>query len=118
MHRQEKINEEVAREITAILRTVKDPRVSSCFISISSADVTRDLSYAKIYYSVLGNEDNEVDKGLSSASGYIRSELASRLNLRLTPKLTFIKDESAERAFKISKILNELDLEKGDKDEK
>ena len=117
MHRQEKINEEVAKEVTSILRTVKDPRVTSAFISVSSANVTRDLSYAKIYYSILGGSTEEVDKGLRSASGYIRSELASRLNLRLTPKLIFIKDESTERAFKISKILNDLDLDKGGNNE-
>lgn len=116
MHRQEKINEEVAREITAILRTVKDPRVASAFISISSADVTRDLSYAKIYYGVLGDGGKDVEKGLASASGYIRSELARRLNLRLTPKLIFIKDESTERAIKISRILSDLDID-GENDE-
>ena len=96
--RQDKINEEVARELTSILRTVKDPRVSGAFISVTGADVSRDLSLARVYYSVLG-----------SAAGYIRSELAARLNLRVTPKLVFLRDDSAERAMKISEILKDID---------
>ncbi|MFR5865293.1 MAG: 30S ribosome-binding factor RbfA [Acutalibacteraceae bacterium] len=79
--RQDKINEEVARELTSILRTVKDPRVSGAFISVTGADVSRDLSLARVYYSVLGSADG-ADKGLASAAGYIRSDLAARLNLR------------------------------------
>ena len=101
--RQDKINEEVARELTSILRTVKDPRVSGAFISVS-----RDLSLARVYYSVLGSADG-ADKGLASAAGYIRSELAARLNLRVTPKLVFLRDDSAERAMKISEILKDID---------
>ena len=99
--RQDKINEEIARELTSILRTVKDPRVSGAFISVTGADVSRDLSLARVYYSA--------DKGLASAAGYIRSELAARLNLRVTPKLVFLRDDSAERAMKISEILKDID---------
>ncbi|HOJ47389.1 MAG TPA: 30S ribosome-binding factor RbfA [Bacillota bacterium] len=106
--RQDKINEQVARELAEIIRTVKDPRISGSFISIVQASVTKDLSLAKIYYSVVG-PDNDVDKGLDSASGYIRKELASRLNLRVTPKLVFIRDHSAERAIGISKILKDIE---------
>ena len=104
--RQDKINEEVARELTSILRTVKDPRVSGAFISVTGADVSRDLSLARVYYSVLGSADG-ADKGLASAAGYIRS--AARLNLRVTPKLVFLRDDSAERAMKISEILKDID---------
>ena len=106
--RQDKINEEVARELTSILRTVKDPRVSGAIISVTGADVSRDLSLARVYYSVLGSADG-ADKGLASAAGYIRSELAARLNLRVTPKLVFLRDDSAERAMKISEILKDID---------
>lgn len=104
-HRIDRINESVARELTDILRNVKDPRVSGAFISITGVDVSADLSFAKVHYSVLGQCDPNLAKGLVSASGYIRGELAARLNLRVTPKLTFIKDDTAERAMKISGIL-------------
>ena len=106
--RQDKINEQVAQEMTGILRNVKDPRVSEAFVSISGADVTRDLSLARIYYSVLG-KDNGVKEGIDSANGFIRRELAHRLNLRVTPKLVFIRDTSAENAINIAKILKDVD---------
>ena len=105
-YRQDRINDAVAAEMAAILRTVKDPRVSQAFISISGANVTKDLEQAKIFYSVLG-PDQDVEVGLASASGYIRSELAKRLNLRITPKLLFIREHGAEHAMKISQILKE-----------
>lgn len=105
--RQDKINEQVTRELTEILRCVKDPRVSGTFVSISAVEVTRDLSLAKIYYSVLG-EDKGVKDGLNAANGYIRRELAHRLNLRITPKLVFLRDNSAERAINIAEILKEV----------
>ncbi len=105
--RQEKINEQVEKELTMILRDVKDPRVGGAFISISAAEVTRDLSLAKIYYSVLGPDDG-VSDGLKSANGFIRRELAHRLNLRVTPKLVFLRDNSAERAINIAEILKDV----------
>lgn len=105
-YRQDRINEAVAVEMTEILRLVKDPRVSKAFISISGAEVTKDLSQAKIFYSVLG-PDKDVEKGISSASGFIRGELAKRLNLRITPKLIFVREHGAERAMDIAKILKE-----------
>lgn len=104
-HRIDRINESVARELTDILRSVKDPRVSGAFISITGVDVSADLSFAKVHYSVLGPCAPDLAKGLVSAGGYIRGELAARLNLRVTPKLNFIKDDTAERAMKISDIL-------------
>ena len=105
-YRQDRINEAVASELTEILRTVKDPRVSRAFISISGAQVSRDLAQAVIFYSVLG-PDKEVEAGISSASGYIRGELAKRLNLRITPKLVFRREYGAEKAMDIAKILKD-----------
>lgn len=105
--RQDKINEQVTKELTEILRSVKDPRVSGSFISIMQVLVTKDLSVARIFYSVIGQE-RDVEKGISSANGYIRKELATRLNLRITPKLEFIRDNSSERAMSISKILKDI----------
>ncbi len=107
-HRQDKLNNAVCGELAAILREVKDPRVSGAFVSIVGANVAPDLSNAKIYYSVLG-PDEGVQKGLVSATGFIRSELAKRLNLRITPSLTFVRDNNTERAMNISRILKDIE---------
>lgn len=107
-HRQDKLNNAVCGELAAILREVKDPRVSGAFVSIVGANVAPDLSTAKIYYSVLG-PDEGVQKGLVSATGFIRSELAKRLNLRITPSLTFVRDNNTERAMNISRILKDIE---------
>lgn len=106
-HRQDKLNNAICIEMAEIIRTVKDPRVSDSFVSIVGASVAPDLSVARIFYSVFG-EDTGVQKGLESASGYIRSELAKRLNLRITPKLTFILDDNTVKAMNISKILKDI----------
>ena len=105
--RQDKLNHAVSEELAQILRDVKDPRVAGAFISISGASVAPDLSSAKVFYSVLG-DDTDVEKGLKSASGHIRSELASRLNLRITPKLIFVRSTNIESAMNISRILKDI----------
>lgn len=107
-HRQDKLNNAVCLELAAILREVKDPRVSGAFISIVGANVAPDMSNAQIFYSVLGSDEG-VQKGLVSATGFIRSSLAKRLNLRITPKLTFIRDNNTERAMHISQILKDIE---------
>lgn len=104
-----RINEEITKEVTEILRAVKDPRINGAFISIIRADTSGDLKYSKIHYSILGSDENEVKKGLVSASGFIRHELAERMNLRVTPELTFIHDNSIEHGAKIAKILHTLE---------
>jgi len=109
-YKKNRVNEEMLREMSQIIRTVKDPRVSSGFVTITHCDVSGDLKFAKIYYSVLNGDAAEVKKGLISAKGYIRREIAERLNMRNTPELTFISDDSIEQGAKISKILSEMDL--------
>ena len=114
-YRQNRINDAVALELAVIIREVKDPRVSESMITITSADVTADLKYAKIYYSVLGMDDDkeqmkELAKGLRSAAGFMRGQLAKRLNLRATPELTFIRDESVAHGVKIAGIINSLNI--------
>ncbi len=92
----EQVNEEVMRALADIIRTeVKDPRVPE-MTSVLSVDVTPDLSNCNAYISVFGDEDaaNEAIKGLNSASGYIRNQLARVLNLRHTPELRFLLDRS------------------------
>ena len=92
-----RLNSEVLKELSSIIRDVKDPRVSP-WASIVDVYVAPDLKTCKVWVSVLGSEedrDNTI-KGLKSASGFIRHELALRMNLRNTPELTFISDSTTE----------------------
>ena len=90
-----RVNEEVYRELCEIIRELKDPRVDP-MCSVVSVQVAPDLKTAKVYISVLGGEDKLEDtmKGLKSSAGFIRREMAHRLNLRNTPEFTFIADQS------------------------
>ena len=109
-YRRGRINEEIQKEMTVILRKVKDPRVSDAFISVTATDCTPDLKYAKIYYSALSGDKKEIAKGLKAATGFIRRELASSLNLRITPELTFLPDDSVAYGAHIAKVLSTLDI--------
>jgi ribosome-binding factor A len=93
-YRRGRINDEMQKELMVILRGVKDPRVSDAFISVTAVDTTPDLKYAKVYYSCLSGNKKDVAKGLRQASGYMRTQLAKTLNLRMTPELTFVEDQS------------------------
>ncbi len=109
-YRRGRVNEELSRELSSIIREVKDPRVSKALVSITSADVTADMKYAKIYFSCIGNVDKtEVKKGLESASGFIRKQVALRLNLRQTPQLSFISDDSIEYGANINRLLKQVE---------
>lgn len=110
-YRKDRINEEMTRELGEIVRNVKDPRVAEHFITIVRAEVTPDLKYAKIFYSVMDAHDEgfdakELKQGLKSASGYIRGQIAERLNLRITPELQFVYDESIAYGARINQILH------------
>src|SRR5215469_14998259 len=94
-HRQEKLGELIAVELSELLRTrIKDPRIG--FASITHVDVSGDLRYAKVSISVMGSpeERKETMKGLKNATGFLRHELASRITLRYTPELSFKLDTS------------------------
>ena len=109
-YRRGRVNEEVARELSAIVREVKDPRVSNTMISITAADVTADMKFAKVYFSCIGNANkDEVKKGLESASGFMRKQIAVRLNLRQTPELKFIPDDSIEYGANINRLLKQVE---------
>ena len=116
-YRRGRINEEMQKEMTSILRKVKDPRISDAFISITAADCTADLKYAKIYYSALRGDAKEIAKGLKAATGFIRRELARSLNLRITPELTFLPDTSIAYGAHIASILETLDIREEDPEE-
>lgn len=118
-YRIRRINDEMTRELCRIIRNVKDPRVSSSLTTVTGCDVSPDLKYAKVFYSFLDDvteeeaelKRKEIKKGLESAKGFIRRELAMTLNLRITPELTFVPDTSVEYGAKISKILKTINEE-------
>lgn len=117
-YRRGRVNEEMAKELMKILPGVKDPRVGTAFFSITAVDCTPDLKYAKVYYSSIGGKNGEegVAEGLKSAQGYIRRELAANMNLRQTPELKFIRDNSVENGAHISELLKSVSHE-GQEDE-
>ena len=116
-YRRGRINDEIQKELAQILREVKDPRVSEAFISITAVDATPDLKYAKVYYSVLSGDTKEIGRGLRSSAGFIRGQLARRLNLRMTPELTFEEDHSIAHGAHISKLLNSIEITPEEEDE-
>ncbi len=116
-YRQDRINDEMQKELMSILRRVKDPRVQDAFLSVTAVDCTADLKYAKIYYSALRGDAKEIAKGLKAATGFIRRELAHSLNLRITPELTFLQDSSITYGAHIASILNNLEISEPDEEE-
>ena len=109
-----RINMEVQRELSEIIRTeIKDPRVSAAMTSVVAVEVTPDLKYCKAYISVLGDEERAKDAvaGLKSAVGYIRRELAHRINLRNTPQISFVLDQSIEYGVNMSRLIDEVTRE-------
>ena len=107
----DRTSEDIMRELTAILRHVKDPRVSG-MLSIVRVEVTNDMSYAKVYISAMEGLEaaKSAVKGLTSAQGFIRHELGTALHLRHTPELRFVADDSIAYSAGIAKTL--LDLQK------
>lgn len=107
--RMGRINEEIQRCLSELIRTVKDPRVQG-LISITRVDTTADLKYAKVYVSVLDKSDaDQVVKGLRSAGGYLRRELGHALSLHATPELTFVRDDSMAKGAHILELIENLD---------
>ena len=104
-----RINEEIQRELSALIPAVKDPRVSG-MISVTAVETTPDLRYAKADISVLDKENGErVLKGLRSASGWLRRELGSALKLRYTPELVFQLDDSIDKGAHILELLRSVE---------
>ncbi len=109
-YRMDRTGEDIMRELTAILRTVKDPRVTGTMLSIVRVEVTRDLSYATVHISSMSGIDaaREAVKGLRSAAGYMRRELGMALKLRHTPELRFVADDSIEYSSNIAAMINKI----------
>ena len=109
MARIDKINGEVMREVANIIRNLKDSRIP-LMTSVVKVSVTNDLRYAKVYISVMGDEETKKKamEGLRSAAGYIRREIGKRIDLRYTPEVIFELDSSIEHGARIEELLNNL----------
>lgn len=109
-YRIDRISEDIKRELIAILREVKDPRVSG-MLTVVKVDVSNDLSYAKVYVSAVEGIEvaKESVKGLKAASGFIRKRLGSNLHLRKTPELKFIADDSIEKGMNLFNKIKDIE---------
>ncbi len=114
-NRINRINEEIQKSLSDALRTVKDPRVADTMISVTRVETTPDLRYAKVYVSFLEeNKAADAMKGLKSAAGYLRREVASDLKLRYTPELQWALDDSITYGAKLLKLINSLEVSSDD----
>jgi len=120
MSRQERIAEAIRQEASVIIHDkLKDPRLG--FVTITNVEVTQDLRYAKVFFSVLGNDDayKNTKAALDSAVGFTRKLIAQRLNLRFAPEVAFYEDRSTEYSVRIEEVLNEIkELDEQDKPKK
>lgn len=106
-HRSERVGDQMQRELAELIRLeVKDPRVG--MLTLSGVEVSRDLSHAKVFFTLLGGEEKgrEAEQGLNHAAGYLRHELGARLRLRSVPSLRFIYDDTPERGARISALID------------
>ena len=112
-NRINRINEEIQKELSALFRDLKDPRVQGGMVTVTHVDTTSDLRYAKVFVSVLDKErEKDVLKGLKSAAGYLRRELGQAIQLRYTPELQFIADDSIEQGAHILQMLRDPNVVK------
>ena len=109
------INEEIQKELSNLLRTVKDPRVQDVMISITRVETTPALRYTKVYVSFLQEEKAEgAMKGLKSAAGFLRRQLGSNLQLRYAPEIVWALDDSITYGAKMLKLINSLEVKHDD----
>lgn len=116
MARRERVEEAIKKEVSIILHDkIKDPRIG--FITVTGVELSKDLRNAKIFYSVLGKEEDYIKTKLvlDSALGFIRSLVATRINLRFAPELIFKEDRSTEYSVKIEEMLNKIKESNGNK---
>ena len=117
--RVSRVAELIKREVSQmLLNGIKDDRVGSGMVSVTDVDVSGDLQHAKIYVSIYGTDEAKAETmaGLKSATGYVRSELGSRMHLRRTPEVLFVEDLSIERGTKVLSLLNKLQQERPPED--
>ena len=109
MSRQDKVAEAIRQEASVVIHyKLKDPRLG--FVTITNAEVTKDLRFAKIFFSVLGNDEayKKTKEALNSSVGFVRKLIAERLNLRFAPEIAFYEDRSSEYSVRIEEVLNEI----------
>ena len=106
-----RISEDIRREISAIIKELKDPRIAGGMLTVMRCDVSNDMSHCKVYISSFDGYEKakEAVKGFESASGYIKREISNALHLRKCPELKFIADNSTEHSVTINKILKEIE---------
>ncbi len=114
----DRINDDIRRVLAEKLREIKDPRVQQgAMLTVTHTDTTNDLRHCKVYVSVLGAfDEKQLMKGLKSISGYLRRELGQSLDLRYTPELTFILDDSIAHGAYINRLINDLGIQHDDDD--
>ncbi len=104
--RTERVAEQIQRELAELLRLeVKDPRVR--MVTLTGVEVARDYSHAKVFYTTLQGADKAVQQGLERAAGFLRSQLAHSMKLRVMPQLHFVYDTSVERGARLSQLIDE-----------
>ena len=110
-NRINRINEEIQKELSALLRTVKDPRVQDTMISITRVETTPDLRYTKVYVSFLQEERvKDAVAGLKYAAGYLRRQLGHNLQLRYSPEIVWSEDDSITYGARMLKLINSLEV--------
>ena len=107
--RTDRISEEIKKELSSVIRELKDPRIPM-MTSVINVSVTNDLRYAKAYISIMGTDDEKkaAIKGLSAAAGFIRREIGSRIKLRCVPEFSFVIDTTIEYGAHINQLLNDI----------
>ena len=111
-YRIDRVSEDIRREIAAIMRELKDPRIQG-MLTVVNVEVSSDASFAKVYVSAMeGIETAKLAvKGLTSATGFIRREVGKRLHLRKTPELKFVADDSIEKGMGIARMIGDINSE-------
>lgn len=118
-NRINRINEEILKELSSLLRTVKDPRVQDTMISITRVETTPDLRYTKVYVSFLqADRVKDAMAGLKSAAGFLRRELGRNLQLRYSPEIVWSLDDSITYGAHMLELINSLEIQHEDSDEK
>ena len=113
-----RINEEIQKELAGMIRNLKDPRVQDTMISITRVETTPDLRFTKVYVSFLQNEKAaEGMKGLASAAGWLRRQIAANLQLRHAPQIQWALDDSITYGAKLLALINSLDTGSGEEEE-
>jgi ribosome-binding factor A len=104
--RTDRVAEQIQRELAELIRLeVKDPRVR--MVTLTAVEVTADYAHAKVYYTTLNGSDSKVQQGLERASGFLRSQLAHAMKLRVIPQLHFVYDTSVERGAHLSQLIDQ-----------